>query len=75
MPNTIYDISLRSIYKAIKSNFCVKEIKTLNTFKWKNVLIYKLSQNNLIAIKESGGNSWNYSILGDFILPKNKIIK
>ena len=75
LPNTIYDISLRSIYKAIKSNFCIKEIKTLNSFKWKNGPNYKLSQNNLIATKESGGNTWNCSILGDFILPKNKISK
>ena len=75
LPNISYDISLRSIYKTIKSNFCFKEIKTLNSLKWKNGPNYKLSKNNLIAIKESGGDTWNCSILGDFILPKNKIIK
>ena len=75
LPNTNYEISLRSIYKTIKSNFCVKEIKTLNSFVWKNGTNYKLSQNNLIATKESGGDDWNCSILGDCILPKNKISK
>ena len=47
----------------------------MNLFTWKNGPNYNLSQNNIIATKDSGGNSWNCNILGDFILPKNKISK
>ena len=42
-------------------------------FKWKSGRNYSLSNNNLIATKNNGGNAHNCYILGDIILPKNKI--
>ena len=45
------------------------------TFKWKSGKNYSLSNNDLIATKTNGGSSLNCNILGDIILPKNKINK
>jgi len=44
-------------------------------FKWKSGPNYALSNNNLIATKTKGGSAYNCNILGDIILPKNKINK
>ena len=44
-------------------------------FNWKNGPNYSLSKNNNIATKISGGNFYNCNILGNIILPKNKISK
>ena len=44
-------------------------------FNWKNGPNYSLSKNNNIATKISGGNCYNCNILGNIILPKNKISK
>ena len=45
------------------------------SFKWKAGPNYTLSENNKIAKKVKGGNKYNCNILGDIILPKNKISK
>ena len=45
------------------------------SFKWKSGPNYILSGNNLIATKNNGGYLYNCNILGDIILPKNKISK
>ena len=44
-------------------------------FKWKTGPNYTLSNNDLIATKTNGGNKYNCNILGDIILPKDKINK
>ena len=44
-------------------------------FKWKAGPNYSLSNNDLIATKTKGGQSHCCNILGDIILPKNKINK
>ena len=44
-------------------------------FTWKKGPNYTLSNNDLIAMKTNGGNNYNCNILGDIILPKNKINK
>lgn len=44
-------------------------------FKWKPGKNYSLSCYNLIATKTSGGEGYNCNILGDIVLPKNKISK
>ena len=44
-------------------------------FNWKSGPNYSLSNNNNIATKINGGNSYNCNILGNIILPKNKVSK
>ena len=44
-------------------------------FKWKKGTNYTLTNNDLIATKTNGGNNYNCNILGDIVLPKNKINK
>ena len=44
-------------------------------FNWKSGPNYSLSNNNNIATKINGGNSYNCNILGNIILPKNKVNK
>ena len=51
------------------------KIDYIKTFKWKSGQNYTLSNNDLIVTKTKGGNSFNCNILGDIILPKNKINK
>ena len=59
-------------------NLILKNIKTFSIsqsfkFKWKSGPNYTLSNNDLIATKTSGGSDHNCNILGDIILPKNRI--
>ena len=59
-------------------NLILKNIKTFSIsqsfkFKWKSGPNYTLSNNDLIATKTSGGSAHNCNILGDIILPKNRI--
>ena len=56
--NTINDISIIDHYY----------------FKWKNGANYTLDENKLIATKISGGDTYNCTIIGDKILPKNSIV-
>ena len=42
-------------------------------FKWKTGQNYTLSENKKIATKTNGGDEYNCNILGDIILPNNKI--
>ena len=51
------------------------KISSNKSFKWKSGPNYTLSNNNLIATKTKGGSAYNCNILGDIILPKNKINK
>ena len=44
-------------------------------FKWKTGANYTLSENKKIATKTNGGDDYNCNILGDIILPSNKISK
>ena len=44
-------------------------------FNWKSGPNYSLSNNNNIATKINGGNGYNCNILGNKILPKNKVSK
>jgi hypothetical protein len=44
-------------------------------FKWRKGPNYTLSCHNLIATKTSGGEEYNCNILGDIILPRNRINK
>ena len=44
-------------------------------FKFKPGKNYTINNNGLIATKTDGGYSWNYSIIGDKEIPKNKISK
>ena len=44
-------------------------------FKFKSGTNYTLSNNNLVATKTSGGDSWNCTIIGDKEIPKDKISK
>ena len=62
------------------NNFLVNIKKFCNIscnilFKWKSGPNYTLSNNDLIATKIKGGSGYNCNILGDIILPKNKINK
>jgi len=53
-----------------------EENKTcLFKFKFKNGKNYTVSENGLIATKNSGGDDWNCTIIGDKQIPKNKITK
>jgi len=69
-----------SISESEVNNFLVNikefgKIDYIKTFKWKSGPNYTLSKNDLIATKTNGGSSLNCNILGDIILPKNKINK
>ena len=69
-----------SISEIEVNNFLVNikefgKIACNKTFKWKSGKNYSLSNNDLIATKTNGGSSFNCNILGDIILPKNKINK
>ena len=44
-------------------------------FKWKKGQYYTLTNNDLCATKTSGGTSHNCNVLGDIILPKDRINK
>ena len=44
-------------------------------FKFKNGMNYSVSENGLIATKNSGEDDWNCTIIGDKEIPKNKITK
>ena len=54
----------------------IDEIDSSNlNFRFKEGKNYNLSKNNLIATKNSGGDSWNCTIVGNKEIPKNKISK
>ena len=44
-------------------------------FKFREGDNYKVTYNGLVATKNSGGNKWNCTIIGDKEIPKNKISK
>jgi len=63
--------------KTIKFFGEIEDDISSDNFKFKFVpgMNYTVSNNGLIAIKTSGGNVWNCSIIGDREIPKNKISK
>ena len=70
----IYDENiLNEILNKIKAFGELKQISDSSSWKWKTGPNYILSENNLIATKNFGGDAYNCNILGDIILPKNKI--
>ena len=72
----IYDENiLNDILNKIKDFGELKKSSDSSSWKWKTGPNYILSENNLIATKNYGGDAYNCNILGDIILPKNKISK
>ena len=68
---------LNEFMKTIKFFGEIEDDISSDNFKFKFVpgMNYTVSNNGLIAIKTSGGNAWNCSIIGDREIPKNKISK
>ena len=68
---------LNEFLKKIKFFGEIEDDISSDNFKFKFVsgMNCTVSNNGLIAIKTSGGNDWNCSIIGDREIPKNKICK
>ena len=73
--NTQNEEDFNNIISKIKEFGEIIQNDKIYKFKFKNGLNYNVSDNGLIAVKTSGVNSFNCTIIGDKEIPKNKISK